>query len=222
MAIAALYALTLLAPFNDVRDAPASFLDTVEDAVSEMTDELGISEQVVDVVIVGSYAYGIARLDDAQRVSDVDIVVYARGLSKDPTQYLAGYAAFRDAAMRYRLVLQARLGTDMDFDIKADTRDLATHVADHDWIGFSLRERRFYNRDDGQPRSVKGHFYKDVYYLFDRVAYQAYMKELPSHRYDIHTEVEGDQVVFYDGTGWARGEHVELLRSFHKRAGGGL
>lgn len=218
MIIVSFVALTLTAPFNDIKNAPSSFLNTLEDTLSEMTDELGIADEVVDIVVVGTYAYGIARLDDDQRVSDLDVVIYTRALSKDPSAYLEGFEAFRRAAVRYRCVLQERLGTDLDFDIKVDTRDLATHIADSDWVGYSLRERRLFNRDDGKPRSVKGHFYKDVYYLFDRAQYQAYVRELPAHHYRIKTEIEDDQVVFYDGAAWAIGERIELLRSFHKNA----
>src|SRR5690606_32210177 len=115
---------------------PPPVLDLLEASLLEMVDELGLGHELVDIVVVGSLAYGIGRPHDSLRPSDLDIVVYMRALSLEPAEYLKGFAAFREAARRRRILLQQDLGTSMDIDIKVDTRPLDEHVADPDWVGF--------------------------------------------------------------------------------------
>ncbi len=204
--------------FSDILDAPPQTLDLVENTLWEMLDELELRREVVDMVVVGSFAYGIARPRADVDPSDLDVIVYMKTLAPPPMKYMDGLERFNRAALRYNQILSARLGGELAIDIKPDTRELRHHVADPDWNGYSLLSRRMYNRADGKPRQVRGYFYEDVFYLFDRAAHQAFARDIELRPRPTLLVKEGDQIVFYDRAAWDRGERLELLRSFRKAA----
>src|SRR5687768_17252803 len=90
---------------TDVLELPTATLDVVEARMWDIVDELGLRDHVVDFVIVGSFAYGIARPPTDADPSDLDVIVYLRTLAPPPAKHLQGYNAFMAVARRVAPVL---------------------------------------------------------------------------------------------------------------------
>lgn len=211
--------------FHDILDAPKEFLDTAERTLWELVDAAGLPrDHVADLAVVGSMAYGIARLesDSEHRVgreakpSDIDFFIVIRNMMDGPPELLAAVGRLGELKLAYAKLLQERLESQL-------LVDLLTHPAeqfdreDPNCVWYSLMERKLYHRPGNAPRNLYGQVLDGAYYAFDRDAFMEFDTRVKAGRFQVIRQLEGNQVVWYEKSAWEQGRRTELLRSLPRR-----
>lgn len=170
--------------FNDIINAPTQFLDKAENYLSKIIGLRAMSNEVVDIAVVGSFAQGCARLE-GDDPSDLDIVVFVKekGFCGIPMLYKFGkpMAKYLDFSLKIELYLQS---TNM------------MEKNNPDWIAYSLLNRKLYGRPDGNPRFIKQIRCNGKWHAVDRSKYSVVEKYRKVYKKIPKPEIQNNNIVF--------------------------
>ncbi|MCK5852710.1 hypothetical protein KAH27_06725 [bacterium] len=170
--------------FNDIINAPTQFLDKAETFLSKIIGLRAMSNEVVDIAVVGSFAQGCARLE-GNDPSDLDIVIFVKK------------KGFCGIPMLYRF--GKPMAKALDFPLKIELYLQYTNMMEKtnpDWIAYSLLNRKLYGRHNGKPRLVKQIRCNDKWYAIDRSKYSVVEKYRKVYKKIPKPEIQNSNIVF--------------------------
>jgi len=173
--------------YGDILKMPQEWIDRARGIVVNFIEANDVSELVVDYGIVGSFVYGCARSSDDPDPSDIDFIIY---FNVDDIYDLPHETRVKLFQGRTYLdtVFQEELDTDLHIDLLLDSKTKLTYN-DPNLFFYSLKDRKIYGRDQGEPFLGRLIWFEGKWYRVDRAAYDKLCAEHPQSKDKIHMQL---------------------------------
>lgn len=157
---------------RDILDQSREWKEKALAILRDFTRELGIEEQVFDIGIGGSFAYGTARGPDNPHPSDIDFVIRT---DLGEVGDIEKHPQFANLKFKCRDRLKRELNLDMSPAIILTPRSYYT-PEDPRFVYYSLSKDKMYGRKDRERLYIRREWYQGKWYWFRRDQWNLFLR----------------------------------------------
>ena len=185
--------------YGDILDTTKEWKIKAKNILMEYTKEAGLEKYVLDIGIVGTFAYGTARGANTPNPSDIDFIVFLD--VDDITQIDSDIRAKMNCLKsEYNSKMQRELKSELKIDILTSVRR-GYKIDNPEYIYFSLTKDKMYGRDNGEKAYIKMVWYKNDYYNFNRGAWVKFFEISQGGEIDRKISRDNKMIYFDKKTG---------------------
>lgn len=172
--------------YADILKMSPEWRGRLKELVLGFVEKVGLQNYLVDIGIVGTFAYGCARSPKDSDPSDIDIIIYldVEKIKELPDSVLTKFFDYLPKGCN-------NINKKMNIDLAVDLLLKSSSFLDgQNGIYFSVLEDKMYGRDDGKPLFIKSIYFRKRWYNIPRDEYNKFKKNFRDT--SVYKKIIGD------------------------------